>query len=119
MRNARDDLDLIVDKFAQQIVIASGEELNATHLTDAGGYLRRTPQVRRVDEHLQALEIIVKKDVNIYWIKNFTYKEYLERLDECFTDEYTYITQEEYDLVSKVVKEIGDLEEIKGDDTNG
>ena len=95
------------------------DELKDLHKMAYDNIPLKDTRYRVIDEHLQALEIIVKKDVNIYWIKNFTYKEYLERLDECFTDEYTYITQEEYDLVSKVVKEIGDLEEIKGDDTNG
>lgn len=114
MANAREELDLIVDKFAQQIVIANGEVLNATNLTIAVDYLERTPQVRKVDEHLQALEIIVKKGVdkkNLLESNNF--REYNKNLLDTyrgttyFKNEHNLkYTEKEYDLVSRVVKEI-------------
>lgn len=105
MANAREELDLIVDKFAQQIVIANGEVLNATNLTIAVDYLERTPQVRKVDEHLQALEIIVKKDIDVDWVKVV---DTLEEYNASVGLATNLLTQEEYDLVLKVVKEIED-----------
>jgi hypothetical protein len=65
--------------------------------------------LRKVDDHLQALNIIVNKGVNVGTFKNeigwdkFDYGFYLEYYKGYSREK---LTKEEYDLVSKVVKEI-------------
>ena len=67
----------------------------------------------------QALEIIVKKKVEVNVLVYYTcksakdYNDYVRLHYSCFKffkEEEYYLTQEEYDLVSKVVKEIGENE---------
>ena len=65
--------------------------------------------LRKVDDYLQALNIIVNKGVNVGEFKNeigwdkFNYGFYLQ-----YYRDYSHevLTQAEYDLVVKVVKEI-------------
>ena len=76
---------------------------------ESGWHIAGTDSYERVDEHLQALELIVKKGVNVKqfieelgWDK-FDYEFYLCNYRHYSNEE---LTQAEFDFVLKVVKEV-------------
>ena len=87
------------------------DELKDLHKMTYDNIPLKDTRYRVIDEHLQALEIIVKKEVNLttfYYSTGSveTYNELIEIHIKPSAYEKCKLTQEEYDLVSKVVKEI-------------
>jgi hypothetical protein len=60
----------------------------------------------KIDDYLKALEIIVKKNASVWIIKKFGFRDVRDYNKLPVIDVEERLTQEEYDLVSKVVKEI-------------
>lgn len=95
MANARDEL--------HKLEIFVNEEMGVKTFNQSGWHIAGTDSYEKVDEHLQALELIVKKDVDVFRFKKLDYTTFNQLQISCGLPK---LTQAEYDLVSKVVKEI-------------
>lgn len=110
MNKGLEDFYTVIDKFAQQMVIANNETLNATNITYANKYLYRVPQVINIEKELKAFDIIKTNNVDIFFLRNNCdrVEEYNREINNC-TMYYCYgncreLTKQEFDLLKEVLK---------------